>query len=76
MSSSIEDVISVGIVLSWCHQSCVQKWWVSVRQGALHEDYRKSSGQGHRGFSDQGFEGEEIKYSLVFEKLRREEKYI
>ena len=53
----------------------MQKWWVSVRQGALHEDYRKSSGQGHKGFSDQGFEGEEIKYSLVFEKLRREEKY-
>ena len=75
MSSLIEDVVSVGTVLSWCRQSCVQKRWVSVWQGALHEDYRKSSGQGHKGSSDQGFEGEEIKYSLVFEKLRREEKY-
>ena len=37
--------------------------------------HRKSSGQGHRGFSDQGFEGEEIEHSLVFEELRREEKY-
>ena len=75
MSSLIEGVVSVGIILSWCHQSCVQKWWVSVWQGALHEDYRKSGGLGHKGSSDQGFEGEEIKYSLVFEKLRREEEY-
>ena len=75
MSAFLEDVSSVGIVLLWCRQSCVQKWRLSVWQGALHKDYRKSSGQGHRGSNDHKFEGEEIKYSLVFEKLRREEKY-
>ena len=27
MSSFLEDVSSVGIVLLWCRQSCVQKRW-------------------------------------------------
>ena len=31
--------------------------------------------RGIRVLATKGFEGEEIKYSLVFEKLRREEKY-
>ena len=46
----------------------------------IHEDYKESRGQGHEGASDrlQKFEEEEVneeKYILVFEELRREEKY-